>query len=141
VQIQEQSRSRRLLDHFVRVGLEPDTFYSYDSLSAVIEAPIQKNRSSVYQVIRWLEKFHHRTLVCVEGKGYRVARSNESPDIAAVRHKRAIRQIRKGRHTLDHTDTTALTQAERVRLDMVRSGTLALERDLVSGYRSMQGDE
>lgn len=62
-----------------------------------------------------LLKQHNRVLVSVRGRGYRVARPNESAGIAMGYRDGADRRISKAMAVLNHTDERELTQAERSR--------------------------
>jgi hypothetical protein len=130
MQAEIQSRSRKLFEYIERSGLEPDTLYTHQQLSEVIGQPIAENRSPIYSAIRQLEKAHNRTLICVLGVGYRVARPSESRDIVDHRVSRATRQVRRGVHTARHTDMAGLSPEERKQHDQMRSGIVALERQM-----------
>lgn len=138
MQITQQSNSRKLFEFITDTCLDPDTLYSNERLSAVIEKPIQRYRTALYTAVRLLEKEHNRTLVCVTRVGYRVARANESRDIADSRVTRASRQVRRGLHTTVHTEVTMLTQEERRQLDQTRVGLIALERQMTQIRREIK---
>lgn len=141
MQITGQSDSRKLFDYLTESGLEPDTLYSKESLSAAIGKPIDENREPLYRAIRMLEKHHNRTMVCVFRQGYRVARANEVPDIATQRLRRASRQVTAGVHTVTHTDLAGLSQTERQRHDLCRAAMLAMQKELRQVKRRLTGVE
>jgi hypothetical protein len=135
MQTTNQSDSRKLFEFIAATNLEPDSLYTLDQLSAVIEKPIRQHRTPIYAATRLLEQHHHRTLICIHNVGYRVARANEVRDIADNRTRRAAKQVRRGIHTASHTDVSTLTPEERSELDQTRAGLLALERQMTQMRR------
>lgn len=139
--LEGKSATDRIVSYIEGRSLEPDTLFTYGELTDALGHDVQLNRGPVYAASRRLETKHRRTLVCVPGRGYRLAHPSESADIGVKRIRRSERQVNKGAHTVRHTEIEALDQEARQRLYLVQSGMNALQREMREAKARLSGVE
>ena len=103
------------------VIMEPGDLLTYEEMSEVTDRDIRRNRSALYSAQKHLELDGHRTLVCVPGKGYRVAYAGEHEHLATGHQRRARRQVVKARRRVTSANRGELSQIQRERMDVMES--------------------
>lgn len=108
---------------------------TYEDLTAWVGHDIREDRSPYYQARKKLIEQKHRTLVNVQGIGYRVVDATQHGEIARHHTQKANRQVSKARHVLSNTDYNGLPpevaqrfQAQEQKLGNLQTLTRSLAR-------------
>lgn len=120
--IREDGRSnRRVIFELVR-GAEPETLFSYDDLTAALNAGLPPDRAGlerkhIYQAVRLANKDllreEKRYLQVVEGRGYKVCRASEHLPVALQKKRTAEHYFQHGIEVLRHVRMDELDDNQR----------------------------
>lgn len=120
---------------------EYGTAYSYHQIAQLIGFDVRQKRAIILAVQKMLEAGASRSLRNDRGLGYSVTKPGEHIGLADKRHKRAKKQLRRARSIIHATDKSALTPADRARIDnieMILSAQADAIRHLERGQKVLQ---
>jgi DNA anti-recombination protein RmuC len=122
-----------IYEHLADLGVGQTV--TYEDLSSWVGHDIRENRSPYYQAVKKLREKEHRTLVNVQGVGYKVVDATQHGEIARHHTQKANRQVTKARHVLSNTDYNDLPpeiaqrfQAQEQKLGNLQTLTRSLAR-------------
>lgn len=101
--------------------LSPGAVITYEQITTLIERDVKYNRSAIERAREELEREDHRTLICVRGKGYRIATAAEHETLAHRHTARSRRQVTKAVSRIQSADRSALTAEQRSRFDQIET--------------------
>lgn len=97
--------------------MAPGDVLTYERISGLLGRDFRADRGPLQRVTRELEEADSRTLVCVRGKGYRVAAASEHEQLARQHSVRSRRQLDKAAAKARSANRADLSPEQARRLD------------------------
>ncbi|WP_146607672.1 hypothetical protein [Spongiactinospora gelatinilytica] len=94
---------------------------TYDRMNELLDRDSRAQRHPIERAARELERVDHCTLICVRGKGYRIAQPGEHVGLAERHTVRSQRQLGRASRKIESADREQLSPEQAARLDAIQA--------------------